>query len=424
MALSKTYALAAGTVASAFAIGYVMQFGLPGLGTSSDPIAVSGITDTAAPAGASATGFGTSGSSLLTGSGGGGTAGASLVAPGAPGNSLAASDRGVNASGGPLQASQDTLKASPDTLVALGAPAATGANAGFTAKGAQPDPTATSATAAGETTLASNAQPNFEGRLLPRDSAASPALGSERSATVGAASATGNGTRDGAECAIQARAETSAAAMVSLTLEAPCHGAERVTLHHSGLMFTATTKPDGSLSLEVPALSETAVFIFSFAGGAGAVAQTEVSSLSFYDRVALQWRGDAGLGLHAREGGAEYFAPGHIWSGAPGEVATAARGEGGFLVRLGDAGAPEPLLAEIYSFPAGMVREPADVAISVEAEVTTNNCSADVEAQTLERRVGAELSVRDLRLSVPACDAVGDFLVLDALVRDIEVAAR
>ena len=34
------------------------------------------------------------------------------------------------------------------------------------------------------------------------------------------------------------------------------------------------------------------------------------------------------------------------------------------------------------------------------------------------------LRVRDLSLSIPACDGVGDFLVLKNLVEDLKIAAR
>lgn len=149
---------------------------------------------------------------------------------------------------------------------------------------------------------------------------------------------------------------------------------------------------------------------------------TDVTSLSFYDRAAVQWKGDAGLQLHAREFGAAYFEPGHVWAENSGDLGTAARGEGGFLIRLGDAQAPEALLAEIYSFPSGTARQDGAVALTVEAEVTAQNCDRAVEAQTLEIREGSGLRVRDLVVEMPDCAATGDFLVLKNLVEDLNIA--
>ena len=228
----------------------------------------------------------------------------------------------------------------------------------------------------------------------------------------------------GFACDVAMTATPTAGAMMSVEITAPSHGSERVTLHHNGLMFTTVMQPDGSLSLDIPALSEQALVIASFLDGEGAVAMTEVSSVPFYDRVVLQWRGDAGLQLHAREFDAEYFTDGHIWHGASGEPSRAATGQGGFLTTLGRVDAPDALLAEVYTFPSGMTQASGTVALTVEAEIIASNCDRSVEAQTLEIRNGGTLSSKELTIDVPGCDAVGDFLLLKNLVEDLTIAAK
>ncbi|MFZ5963110.1 translocase [Thalassococcus sp. BH17M4-6] len=231
-------------------------------------------------------------------------------------------------------------------------------------------------------------------------------------------------TGGGFDCEVTLNASPVAGAMVTLDLAAPCMGSERVTFHHNGLMFTEVTQPDGTLQISVPAMSEQAMFIASFDNGDGAVAQANVTSLPFYDRVAVQWKGQSGLQLHAREFSADYFTDGHVWAAAAGDVAQAAQGKGGFLTELGDDASPEALQAEIYSFPAGTTRQSGDITITVEAEITQANCNSDVEAQTLELHQGANLRVRDLTLAMPECDTVGDFLVLKNLLEDLTIAAN
>lgn len=228
----------------------------------------------------------------------------------------------------------------------------------------------------------------------------------------------------GFACDITMSAEPGAGAMVDVVLNAPCRASERVTIHHQGLMFTELMQPDGTLSLSVPALAEQAVFIASFAGGDGAMTDTEVTSLPFYDRVAVQWKGDAGLQLHAREYDADYFSDGHVWAADAGDLGAAARGEGGFLTRLGRTDTPEALVAEVYSFPSGTAKRGGEVLLTVEAEVTPMNCESHVEAQTLEIRDGSALRVRDLSLEMPQCDSLGDFLVLKNIVENLTIAAR
>lgn len=229
----------------------------------------------------------------------------------------------------------------------------------------------------------------------------------------------------GAEiCGISAQAVAVEAAMVSLSLDAPCSPNERLTVHHNGMMFTQTTDAAGSLELTVPALAEQAVFIMAFSDGDGAVAQTTVTDISQYDRVAIQWRGEAGFELHAREFGAEYGQPGHQWSGGAQNRDGLVRGENGLVTRLGDSLTAEPLMAEVYTFPRGKSARFGNVDISVEAEVTGSNCGREIEAESLEIFGGRQMRTRNLTLSVPDCSAVGSFLVLNNLVSDLKVAGN
>lgn len=228
----------------------------------------------------------------------------------------------------------------------------------------------------------------------------------------------------GFACDVTLTASPAAGAMVSLVLNAPCQRDERVTFHHHGLMFTEVTGTDGTLSIDVPAMAETAMFIASFDNGEGAVAQANVTSVPFYDRIAVQWKGDSGLQLHAREFSAAYFADGHVWSASSGDIKRTAEGKGGFLTSLGHDNSPGALRAEVYSYPAGITQMSGQIAMTVEAEITAANCDKDVEAQTLELHEGGPLRVRDLSLSMPECDTVGDFLVLKNLVKDLTIAAN
>lgn len=228
----------------------------------------------------------------------------------------------------------------------------------------------------------------------------------------------------GFACDITMTATPTAGALVNIDLKAPCNASERLTVHHQGMMFTEVTQPDGRMQITVPALAERATFIAAFASGSGTTAFTEVTSLPFYDRVVVQWKGQAGLQLHAREYGADYFQPGHIWASETGDLTAAAMGQGGYLVRLGLENAPDALMAEVYSFPTGTAKRGGEIAMSVEAEITEQNCNQSISAQTLEIRDAAGLRVRDLTLEMPGCDTTGDFLVLKNLVEDLTIAAR
>ena len=219
-------------------------------------------------------------------------------------------------------------------------------------------------------------------------------------------------------------AQPMAAAMVRLTLEAPCMSNERFTLHHNGMMFSAVTDDAGRAELSVPALSAAAVFIATFDSGDSVVATADVGTLEYYDRAVVQWRGDAGLQIHALEYGADYGQPGHVWAGAARDMADAARGEGGFITRLGDSTLPDALMAEVYTFPTRTAPKGGDVSLSLEAEVTRGNCGQKIEAQVLQKHGLEKMTVHDLSMAMPDFDATGDFLVLKNLLDDLKIAGN
>lgn len=227
------------------------------------------------------------------------------------------------------------------------------------------------------------------------------------------------------DCEMSATATATRSASAALALHAPCHGDQRVTIHHNGMFFAHKTDAEGRLALTVPGLSEQAVFIFAFSDGEGAVAQTLLPDMNAFNRVVLQWTGLAGFELHAREFGAEYGSEGHVWRGS--ETVSLAKltdGTGGHMISFGRADVREPHFAEVYTFPADMSGRNGQVDLSVEAEITAANCGLEIEAQTHEHVAGGPVRTRNLTLAVPGCDAIGDYLVLNNVLDDMKVAAR
>ena len=225
-------------------------------------------------------------------------------------------------------------------------------------------------------------------------------------------------------CETTLSAEAGPLAMVHLALENGCRPNTAVTIHHEGLMFTILTDAQGRADLEVPAFAAEAYFIAAYDDAAGAVAITEVPDLPLYDRAAVQWTGPLGVELHALEFGARYGEAGHVWAGAPAESERAALGQGGYFTTLGDADAPVPMLAEVYTYPSGSTRQDGTVGLSVEAEVTAANCGREIAATSIQVHPGGTPSEADLLMRLPGCDAIGEFLVLKNMFEDLTLAAR
>ena len=213
-------------------------------------------------------------------------------------------------------------------------------------------------------------------------------------------------------------------AMVALSVTAPCEQNAAITIHHQGLMFTILADAAGTTNILVPAMVKDAFFIAAFESGAGAVASVGVPELANFDRAALQWQGVNAVQLHALEFGADYDTDGEIWSASAGDLDFVTLSQAGFLVRLGDDTRDSPLMVEVYTFPTGTTLRDGSVALSVEVEVTAENCERDVAAQSIQIDPASIPIAIDLIMTMPKCDAVGEFLVLKNMFKDLTLAAK
>lgn len=227
-----------------------------------------------------------------------------------------------------------------------------------------------------------------------------------------------------ASCQPRLTAEIRPVAMVLLTLAASCAPDRAVTIHHQGMMFSALTDDQGRLQIAVPALVAGAVFIVDLGEGDGAVAVADVPEAATIDRAVLLWQGADGLMIHAREFGAGYGDPGHVWAEAPRDAEAAVARGGGFMIRLGDPAVEGALMAEVYTYPTELGQRSGQVALTVEAEVTDANCGRDIAAQVMQVSPGGPPFAADLTMTLPGCDAVGEFLVLNNMLMDLTLAVQ
>ena len=207
-------------------------------------------------------------------------------------------------------------------------------------------------------------------------------------------------------------------AMIDILLTAPCRADERVVLRHAGLAVTYRTNSVGALFASVPALSDAAQISVLFAGGDAGEATLAMPDAASRRRFGVQWMGPQAFGVNAFEHGADFGMPGHVSAADPQKPADSGMPLHGFLTLLGDEEVDTPMLAEIYTFPVGM----ADVPVMVEAAITKATCGHEILGETLSAD-GGNVHVADLSVTMPGCDAVGDYLVLKNLAPDMTLAA-
>lgn len=195
--------------------------------------------------------------------------------------------------------------------------------------------------------------------------------------------------------------DTVAPAMLRITLAAPCHLGERVTIRHAGLSFVAMTDRTGNLDLTMPAFAAVGEVSASFAGEPPLSAHKHVAGLDAFTRIAVRVRGTSALRLHVFEDGATFGGPGHVTADRRGLA-------GGFMMLLGDPALEAPVLTEVYSAPSATRLD----ALELEAAVTAETCGRWVTADRLRMVPGAAPDREMLRLAMPGCDAVGDVVVM------------
>jgi len=201
-------------------------------------------------------------------------------------------------------------------------------------------------------------------------------------------------------------------AMIGLTLLAPCRPGERVVVSHAGLAITVTTTATGSLFLALPGLQSEAAVEARFADGSTVTSAIDLPDLAGLRRFGVQWQGDDAFQVYGHEATSTVSAenPGLLPFSDPPT-------RGGYLTLLGDADAENPLLAEIYTYPAFEASE-----VVIEAAVTPATCGREILGETLASS-GGRVTVTELTLAMPDCEAVGDFLVLNNLAPDLTLTA-
>ncbi|WP_375551071.1 hypothetical protein [Rhodophyticola porphyridii] len=238
-----------------------------------------------------------------------------------------------------------------------------------------------------------------------------------------AAPATPDTSQFGLPCGLSVSAEAAPAAMVALDIMAPCRPGARVVIEHSGLTLTEATDQMGLLTVDIPAFETPAFFTIRLAEEEESALVT-VGDLEGYDRVAIAWEDTRDLELHALKFGADYGEPGHIWADNAGTVARAQTGVGGFVTLLGNDAVDAPMMAQVYTFPRDTLTREGSVRISIEAPINSRNCGQDTLARTVHTDPAGPVVVTELTFTLPACDAVGDYLVLQNLLQDLRVASN
>lgn len=219
-------------------------------------------------------------------------------------------------------------------------------------------------------------------------------------------SATASGTD--AACDMRLELSPAPAAMIRLSLAAPCHAGERVVIRHAGLAFSEMLGADGRLRLQVPALTTDAL-VAAYVGSSEIVlGQIEIAEVADYLRLAVQIPTPARFDLRADEGGQVFVAR----TATPGSAAQR-------ITAFGQTRMEDALLSQVYSV---ALRDLAAPDLTVELRITPDICGRTLAANILLSRHG-EVTQSVRKVAVPLCGTSGDILLLKNLLPDLTLAA-
>ncbi len=220
---------------------------------------------------------------------------------------------------------------------------------------------------------------------------------------------------DDASCAPTLEVTAAIDALVDLRLNAPCAANQRVVVSHDELAFSTFTDANGELAIYVPALTQIAAFEVFLEDQSVLSAQTAVPEVAEHVRMMVQWQGSDFVALHAFHRGAAYGESGHIHASRPFDPAT----DQAFVLSLGTARGPEPMLAQVYSIPVGLV----DVArTEIEVSVNPQTCGRDVSAFVSQKWSGQTGVLEELSLAMPECGTGAGVAVLPVALRNPAVS--
>lgn len=228
----------------------------------------------------------------------------------------------------------------------------------------------------------------------------------------------------GLPCREELSAVSAPGAMIRLTLFAPCRAGATVRIEHAGLVLEIPTDSMGALRVDLPALVGLGELSAGFEDGTRLARTVVVPDMGEFTRVVVLWGrgaapGDDGVGepplaLHAREVARTAAKGADLWHRQPGNSGRLLRGQGGRLTVIdADNGR-----AEVYTAP----RRLGTVRLSLEGEVTQDNCGQAVPATVLRAAPAGGPERSALSLRMPGCARVGEYLRLKSVLPDLKIA--
>lgn len=212
----------------------------------------------------------------------------------------------------------------------------------------------------------------------------------------------------GGTCDVDLALTETPAGLLSVTLNAPCHANSELLLRLNELTANVVTNARGNWGHRLPVLSDVSTVEITLAD-VTVSGRLRHQSVSGQQHIILAWTGTQTfqIGVDPRFGD------------------TVARQvideEIGAFIRVGDG---TGAAFEIYTFPAANSRSAGVLRVSVDAEITLENCGKTARTRAYQTGYLGTLRPTEIAYTMPDCDRAGDVVRLQNLFRDLRLAQR
>ncbi|MEZ5752374.1 MAG: hypothetical protein R3D60_10540 [Paracoccaceae bacterium] len=208
-------------------------------------------------------------------------------------------------------------------------------------------------------------------------------------------------------------------AMIELSLYSPCDADTAVQIEHAEMTVDARLDSNGQLNTIFPALRQDARVSVTMLDGREVSDGTIVADMAAYSRLIVGWSNPASLVVNVYENGAIFGQPGHV---NPRNARQPNMHGDGYLSMVGDPVLPYGRVAQVYTYPRGLVGGSNAISVEIEADITTTSCGRQVEAYAAQVDGTNAPELQQMTVELPGCDGVGGFVVLPDLVPQSAIA--
>ncbi|KAB7614597.1 hypothetical protein F9L33_08140 [Amylibacter sp. SFDW26] len=223
------------------------------------------------------------------------------------------------------------------------------------------------------------------------------------------------------DCKVKLSAKSLRSARVQLSVTAPCHSNEIITISHAGLRFNEYVDGGGVIIITIPVLSNPAEIEVSFDDGTKKSITTQAHDLSSYTRTGIAWSGHNSLNLQVLETAYNTEKNLHLTADNKRSEEKSYFLGGGYLTALGNTAIPNGEFIHIYT---ADITQKKYVDFQLHMKKQSLVCQNNLELKTIHYASDTNVQIAKKSATINHCMNQSENIVLKNMLRNMIVAQR